>query len=172
MIASAVRVNGAHEICSDCHVAHASSQDESWLPTEHLLKYGGSTELCLSCHFGSAPDAPDVIAAGSAASPSDAVSTEYTSHYGSSAGFFQSDYLSAANPYGHDLRPGVPVTARLMNARLVSLNTSASSRSLFAARSESPNAYLISIVLVVCPATAITNKKTRHLLQAAGFGFF
>ncbi|OFX17076.1 MAG: hypothetical protein A2Z18_00280 [Armatimonadetes bacterium RBG_16_58_9] len=69
--------------------------------------------LCLSCHDGTDPRAPDIISSGTAANPSNVVATPYTSKYGSSAGFFQGDYLAAANPGGHDLRPGVTITAPL-----------------------------------------------------------
>jgi len=62
----------------------------------------------MSCHDGTDPEAPDIVAAGTAANPSSTVVTGYASVYGSSAGFFQSDYLSAANSHGHDLAKSKP----------------------------------------------------------------
>lgn len=105
---------GSKAICSDCHVAHASKGQEIWTPTEKLLKNSaGQVALCMSCHDGSDIQAPDIAASGTAVSPSNIVTTAYTSEYGSSAGFFQSDYLTAANPSAHDMQPSVSISAPL-----------------------------------------------------------
>ncbi|MHB1459406.1 MAG: cytochrome c3 family protein [Armatimonadota bacterium] len=102
--------------CSDCHVMHASKRSENWTPTEVLLKNSaGQVALCMSCHDGTDPQAPDIVAPGTSLAPSNIISTAYTSKYGSSAGFFQSDYLSAASPLGHSLQPNAVVTAPLSN---------------------------------------------------------
>ena len=102
------------DTCSDCHTSHASARGRVWTPTAHLLKnVGGQVPLCMSCHDGSDPQAPDIAAAGTAASPSSVVSTQYTSKYGSSAGFFQGDYLVSDNPCGHSLLPSSSVTTPL-----------------------------------------------------------
>lgn len=101
-------------LCSDCHASHASVRGQTWTPTEHLLKNAaGQVALCMSCHDGTDPQAPDIVAAGTAANPSNVVTTQYTSKYGSSAGFFQSDYLISANPCGHSLTPTMSVTPPL-----------------------------------------------------------
>ena len=99
-------------VCSDCHVMHASKEAETWTPTEKLLKNSaGEIALCMTCHDGSDTQAPDIVASGTAGGPSNTVTTKYTSKHGSSAGFFQNDYLMSANPCGHDLRPSVTATA-------------------------------------------------------------
>ncbi|MCL5105630.1 MAG: hypothetical protein M1133_16165 [Armatimonadetes bacterium] len=105
---------GLQSTCSDCHASHASVKGQTWTPTEHLLKNSaGQVALCMSCHDGTDPQAPDVVAAGTAASPSNVVTTQYTSKYGSSAGFFQSDYLISDNPWGHSIAATVSAAAPL-----------------------------------------------------------
>lgn len=105
---------GDQNICSDCHILHASKESETWTPTARLLKNSaGEVALCMSCHDGTDPQAADVVAAGTSLSPLSTVTTAYTSKYGSSAGFFQTDYLAAINPCSHDLMPNVSVTAPL-----------------------------------------------------------
>lgn len=100
--------------CSDCHSAHASERGQVWTPTEKLLKNtGGEVPLCMSCHDGTDPQAPDIVSSGTAANPSNVVSTQYASKYGSSAGVFQGDYLLSTNPCGHSLVPGALVSAPL-----------------------------------------------------------
>lgn len=50
--------------CPECHVQHAT-QDRQPLPGGpfvYLLTKGSVNELCLSCHDGSDPEAPDVLA--------------------------------------------------------------------------------------------------------------
>ncbi len=101
-------------VCSDCHASHASIRNQTWTPAEHLLKNAaGEVALCMTCHDGSDPQAPDIVSNGTSGSPSDVVSTQYTSKYGSSAGLFQSDYLFSANPFGHSLLPIASVTTPL-----------------------------------------------------------
>lgn len=100
--------------CSDCHTAHSSVRGQTWTPTPRLLKNsGGEVSLCMSCHDGTDPQAPDIVASGTVNNPTDIVSTQYASKYGSSAGFFQTDYLAASSPFGHDLQPVISVTAPL-----------------------------------------------------------
>lgn len=59
---------GASSVCSDCHTQHNSQNgqpmrtDNNATPAPYLLRRGTSLDLCLSCHDGSNPDAPDVIA--------------------------------------------------------------------------------------------------------------
>jgi hypothetical protein len=95
-------------------VAHASKSGETWTPTQKLLKNSaGQVALCMTCHDGTDPHAPDIVAAGTAGQPSSVVTTQYQSKHGSAAGFFQGDYLGSANPSGHDLMPTGSVTAPL-----------------------------------------------------------
>jgi len=96
--------NAGQLVCSDCHIQHASKEGQSWTPTEFLLKSsGGEVALCLSCHDGTDSRAPDIVASGTSANPTSHVATPYASKYGSSAGFFQSDWQTAPNPFGHGL---------------------------------------------------------------------
>lgn len=95
--------NSGQLVCSDCHTMHASKDGQTWAPTEGLLKYSSTNALCLSCHDGTDTSAPDVIASGTASAPNKTVSTPYINKFGSSGGFFQSDYQSAPNPAGHDI---------------------------------------------------------------------
>jgi hypothetical protein len=67
----------------------------------------------MSCHDGTDAQAPDIVASGSAANPNDTVATPYTSKYGSGAGFFQSDYLTAPSACAHSLQANQTVTAPL-----------------------------------------------------------
>ena len=59
---------GASAICSDCHTQHNSANgqpmrtDNNPTPAPMLLRRGTPLELCLSCHDGSNPAAPDVLA--------------------------------------------------------------------------------------------------------------
>ena len=60
--------SGANLVCSDCHTQHNSSggapmrTDANPTPARMLLRRGTPMELCLSCHDGANPAAPDVIA--------------------------------------------------------------------------------------------------------------
>ncbi len=102
---------GAGMVCSDCHVMHASKQGQAQEPSEFLLKQSEQVPLCLSCHDGTDPSAPDIVSNGSSAAPSSVVSTPYTSKYGSSAGVFQGDTTVAMGGTGHSLAG--PATAPL-----------------------------------------------------------
>lgn len=59
---------GVNLVCSDCHTQHNSENgqpmrtDNNATPAPMLLRRGTPLELCLSCHDGSNPSAPDVIA--------------------------------------------------------------------------------------------------------------
>lgn len=59
---------GASAVCSDCHTQHNSQDgqpmrtDDNPTAARHLLRRGTPLELCLSCHDGSNPHAPDVVA--------------------------------------------------------------------------------------------------------------
>lgn len=59
---------GTSAVCSDCHTQHNSQNgqpmrtDNNPAPASYLLRRGTSLDLCLSCHDGSNPNAPDVIA--------------------------------------------------------------------------------------------------------------
>jgi|GEM_PF-810756 len=63
-------------VCSDCHTQHNSADgqpmrtDNDPTPAPMLLRRGTTLELCLSCHDGSHPDVPDVIAPTAYASES------------------------------------------------------------------------------------------------------
>lgn len=58
---------GSHLVCTDCHSQHNSSNgqpmrtDNNPTPAAHLLLRGTAQELCLSCHDGANPSAPDVV---------------------------------------------------------------------------------------------------------------
>jgi hypothetical protein len=58
---------GASMVCSDCHTQHNSENgqpmrtDNNPAPAAMLLRRATALELCLSCHDGSNPNAPDVI---------------------------------------------------------------------------------------------------------------
>jgi predicted CXXCH cytochrome family protein len=59
---------GTSAVCSDCHTQHNSANgqpmrtDNNPTPAAMLLRRGTPLELCLSCHDGSNPAAPDVLA--------------------------------------------------------------------------------------------------------------
>jgi len=58
---------GATMVCSDCHTQHNSENgqpmrtDNNPAPAPMLLRRANALELCLSCHDGSNPNAPDII---------------------------------------------------------------------------------------------------------------
>ncbi len=56
---------GSDLVCSECHVIHYSGQGgvEAGGPFAYLLSHSSINGLCLSCHDGSDPTAPDVFAA-------------------------------------------------------------------------------------------------------------
>ncbi|MGO8672204.1 MAG: cytochrome c3 family protein [Capsulimonadaceae bacterium] len=106
----------AQSICSDCHSMHSSESGKRVESSPFLLKSGsGELGVCLSCHGGEDPQAPDIVATGTAASPTDTVSTPYTSKYGSSAGCFQVDSTQTDNLYGHGLSTQARISAPLSN---------------------------------------------------------
>lgn len=96
---------------------HASKDGTPQTPIGKLLvNANGELGLCMSCHDGSDPQAPDIVANGTVADPSNTVVTGYASKYGSSAGFFQSDYLTADTVIGHSIRPQALAVAPLSNS--------------------------------------------------------
>lgn len=60
--------SGASSVCSDCHTMHNSSggapmrYDHDPAASPRLLRHATSLSLCVHCHDGSVPGAPDVIA--------------------------------------------------------------------------------------------------------------
>lgn len=78
--------------CADCHLQH-SSDLSGGTPYEYLLIKNSINELCLSCHDGSDPTAPDVQAPVTMYSG--------TASQQSAAGYFSN--IAQANPNGHDL---------------------------------------------------------------------
>ena len=82
-------------VCSDCHTMHNSSggqpmrYDSAATPAPALLRHASSLALCVYCHDGSNPGAPDVIA------PVSYVSDP-------AAGFF-ANVGGVASPNAHDL---------------------------------------------------------------------
>ncbi len=86
---------GASMVCSDCHTQHNSNEgqpmrtDNNPTPAPLLLLRGTTIELCLSCHDGSNPNAPDVLSpttlttAAGAFPSSGASSTDHAHHLGS-----------------------------------------------------------------------------------------
>lgn len=96
--------NGASLVCSDCHTVHNSEDgvpmryDGVGLPAERLLRAEDSTQLCLACHDGTDPDAPDVTA-------------PVTYLADPAGGWFAENPVGEENPYGHDLLRPSPVVA-------------------------------------------------------------
>lgn len=86
---------GASLVCSQCHAEHGSAGGEPIPggPYSTLLLRASTNEMCLSCHDGSDPTAPDVLAPVSMYAQT--VSAE------SSAGYFIS--MGITNPSGHTL---------------------------------------------------------------------
>ncbi len=87
---------GATLRCSDCHTIHNSEGGQPMrydglpTPARMLLRAENATQLCLTCHDGSRPDAPDVVAPVSYL-PDPA------------GGWFPADPVGRNNPNGHDL---------------------------------------------------------------------
>ncbi|MFQ6098355.1 MAG: cytochrome c3 family protein [Armatimonadota bacterium] len=109
---------GADLHCSDCHIMHASKDGATYgggMPNpagySHLLKASSTNALCMTCHDGGDPTAPDIVATGSAAAPNDTLGIAYTSKYKNSAGFFQSDWSSVQSGLAHDLYASSTLTA-------------------------------------------------------------
>ncbi len=111
--------SGAALHCTDCHIMHASKDGTSYGtggpsdPTGYasLLKSASTNALCNACHDGADTTAPDIVASGTAGSPNDTLGISYASVYKNSAGYFQSDYGSAASGVGHDLYATGALTA-------------------------------------------------------------
>jgi hypothetical protein len=104
---------GAGLHCSDCHIMHASKDGTLYnggAGFAGLLKGGTVNQLCMACHDGTDPVAPDVVATGTAAAPNDTLGIAYASKYKNCGGFFQSDYSTLASNFGHNLGGGA-VTA-------------------------------------------------------------
>ena len=83
-------------VCSNCHTVHYSEDGqplkepiaESGGPFSQLLLASNATSLCLMCHDGSMPDAPDVL----------------TPSYPAAGGHFDNIVDTVdSNPNGHDL---------------------------------------------------------------------
>lgn len=92
--------SGETLVCSDCHTMHNSSggnpmrYDSAPTPAPNLLRHATSLTLCLYCHDGTNPSAPDVIGpVGYVADPS--------------GGWFENSG-GIANPNGHDLAMATP----------------------------------------------------------------
>lgn len=75
------RQNGT---CSDCHTQHNSQNgspmrtDNNPNPAPLLLLRGTTDELCLSCHGGTNPNAPSVLATSGYATPGGSFPTNYS----------------------------------------------------------------------------------------------
>ncbi len=88
---------GSSMVCSDCHTQHNSSggqpmrTDNDPTPAPMLLLRGTTIELCLSCHDGSNPNAPDVLSpvtqttAGGTFPASGGTTTDHAHHLGAPA---------------------------------------------------------------------------------------
>ena len=122
LIAATTALAGAYHgqsdvLCSDCHTAHYSERGmipegaEPGGPFPLMLMTGSVDHLCLSCHDGTDPDAPDVLAPVTMYSTS---GSEY------SAGGFFSAPNGVTSIVAHDL--GISVQVPLSsNSRTVTL---------------------------------------------------
>ena len=122
-VAFAHQHQGADLHCNSCHILHASYNGTMYGtggPTNPqgntgtpLLKGANINETCLSCHGNNTKNYCVKSATGTAAAPTVDVTTAGTivSPYKNSAGWFQSDYATAASGVGHDLKTGASVTA-------------------------------------------------------------
>jgi hypothetical protein len=92
--------------CEDCHIQHASEKGQPLPggPFVYLLRKTTINELCLSCHDGTDPTAPDVLA------PVQMYASTPTRESG--AGYFSP--AGVANAQGHDL--GLVTTIPLQGA--------------------------------------------------------
>lgn len=84
--------------CTDCHTQHNSQSGQPPAqnpnPAQYMLLRQNITELCLSCHDGSRPEAPDVVAP--------------VSYVAETAGGWFADSGGSLNGFGHAL--GVAAT--------------------------------------------------------------
>lgn len=91
---------GTHIRCTDCHTNHNSANgqpmryDDVADPAHYLLRRGTAQTLCLSCHDGSSPSAPDVVAT--------------VSYVGESAAGPFANSGGTTSPIAHDLGSPVP----------------------------------------------------------------
>ncbi len=104
---------GSTSDCDDCHLQHASSggQQLPGGPFTFLLLKNSVNELCLSCHDGSNPTAPDVL------TPVDMYSL--TESREGAAGWFTP--IGEENIHGHTLGLDMP-TPLQVSAKIVGLN--------------------------------------------------
>lgn len=97
-------------VCSDCHTTHNSRDgapmryDQAPGLSPGLLRAADEVSLCLACHDGSNPRAPDVLAP-----------VGYVAD--AAAGFFSSRGGGSGDT-GHDLLPGAPVQVPLGSQQL------------------------------------------------------
>ncbi|RMH04738.1 MAG: hypothetical protein D6702_02485 [Planctomycetota bacterium] len=95
--------HGDNLVCSDCHTTHNSLHGQPMRydgvaePADNLLRMGSPTELCLYCHDGTDPAAPDVL--------------EPVSYVADPAGGWFTGGAGVPNDHGHDLRPASPLQA-------------------------------------------------------------
>lgn len=89
-------------VCSDCHTIHNSQNglpmryDGQYEPSPRLLRHANSLSLCLYCHDGGNPNAPDVI-----------MPVAYTAD--PSGGYFENSGSSSSEK-GHNLNSSVSGT--------------------------------------------------------------
>lgn len=107
---------GTGMLCSQCHTMHNSQNgvpmryDNDPAPASYLLRHSSASALCLYCHDGGNPNAPDV---------SSPIATSYAPDEFSGGGFFAQG-AGLANPTGHDLGRSAPVP--LSNLASMTLN--------------------------------------------------
>ncbi len=104
---------GPSSDCDDCHLQHSSEQGQQLPggPYTYLLLKNSINELCLSCHDGSNPTAPDVL------TPVDMYNTTESKESG--AGWFAP--AGENNIHGHSL--GLSLLTPLQNsAKITELN--------------------------------------------------
>jgi hypothetical protein len=104
-------------VCSDCHAQHytPASRPAGWEPGgpfPTLLVASSTNVLCLFCHDGSDPAAPDVLAPVAMYDGTDSET--------SAAGFFGAS-SGSVSPTSHDLGVPVPIPLR-SDGRIVSLS--------------------------------------------------
>jgi hypothetical protein len=94
---------GSSLVCSECHVIHYGGEGESEPggPFTYLLSYSTINGLCLSCHDGRDPAAPDVLSAVTMYQPS---GDEY-----SAAGYFSGTETNADSAHNLGVMDLVPL---------------------------------------------------------------
>lgn len=98
--------------CSDCHAQHytESGTPAGWQPGgpfPGLLVAASTNHLCLFCHDGSDPDAPDVM---------HPVSMYDATGDATSAGGYFSGFVGGGSPLSHDLGAPTPTPLRIDGA--------------------------------------------------------